>query len=269
MTAIVGVLCSDGVVVGSDSSTTFTRGPQRTIEQETRKIDIIDDRLIVAGTGPVGFHQRFCNVIRSKADAGTLTTKPDKWVKDITSAALRDFAETKVVPVHPGTQIPPGYLPIDYGALVAFTDGKKFYLCEFALCTLQPEFKGADPSIWYASLGSGQVITDPFLGFIRRVIWHSETPNVAVGTYTVAWTLRHVISLNPGGVGGRMQMAVISSSEPPSILEARMLTRSEIHQHEEAVEAVEQYLGDYSSSGGTEPEGEPSATELPEFGTPE
>ena len=51
MTAIVGVLCRDGVVIGTDSSATFTYGPQRTIEQPTEKLSIVDQSVIVAGTG--------------------------------------------------------------------------------------------------------------------------------------------------------------------------------------------------------------------------
>ena len=78
MTAIVGVLCSDGVVVGSDSAATFASGIQPTIEQETIKIDVINDRVIVAGSGLIGLHQRCHNVVRSRADVGLLGRKPDK-----------------------------------------------------------------------------------------------------------------------------------------------------------------------------------------------
>ena len=49
MTAVVGVLCKDGVVVGSDSSATFGPHPQfHTIEQRCKKISVIEDRIIVA-----------------------------------------------------------------------------------------------------------------------------------------------------------------------------------------------------------------------------
>jgi 20S proteasome alpha/beta subunit len=66
MTAIVGIRCKDGVVIGADSSATFTDGGQvRTIEQPTeKKIEIIGDKVIVAGTGSVGHGQRFCAVVR-------------------------------------------------------------------------------------------------------------------------------------------------------------------------------------------------------------
>ena len=65
MTAVVGILCSDGVVVGTDSSMTMASGTFRTIEQPTEKLDVVDNRAIIAGTGSVGHGQRFRNVIEN------------------------------------------------------------------------------------------------------------------------------------------------------------------------------------------------------------
>ena len=41
MTSVVGILCKDGVVVGTDSSATFDNGQIRTIEQPFEKIEIM------------------------------------------------------------------------------------------------------------------------------------------------------------------------------------------------------------------------------------
>ena len=67
MTAIVGIRCKDGVVIGSDSSATFGDGVGRgVIEQLTsRKIQIVGESVIVAGTGAVGHMQRFSAVIQT------------------------------------------------------------------------------------------------------------------------------------------------------------------------------------------------------------
>ena len=67
MTAVVGIRCKDGVVIGADSSATFGDGggPRGVIEQSTsRKIEIIGESVIVAGTGAVGHMQRFSPVIQ-------------------------------------------------------------------------------------------------------------------------------------------------------------------------------------------------------------
>src|SRR5258708_6022823 len=52
MTVLVGVLCQDGVVVGSDGSGTFsTSGNLPTIEQPVQKTFIVGDDVIFAATG--------------------------------------------------------------------------------------------------------------------------------------------------------------------------------------------------------------------------
>jgi hypothetical protein len=68
MTAVVGVLCEGGVVVGTDSSATFAHdiGPEQqapTIEQCMDKLRVVGDSVIVVGTGAVGLGQRFCAIV--------------------------------------------------------------------------------------------------------------------------------------------------------------------------------------------------------------
>src|SRR4051812_46059884 len=70
MTVLVGIKCKDGIVIGSDSSATFGAGQFHTIEQPTKKIEILHDKIIVAGTGQVGLGQRFCDQIEKGFTTG-------------------------------------------------------------------------------------------------------------------------------------------------------------------------------------------------------
>src|SRR5947208_15941015 len=70
MTVLVGVLCQDGVVIGSDSSATFTAGQFRTIEQPTKKTFVVEPDVILAGTGAAGFAQRFQAVVQQVRGGG-------------------------------------------------------------------------------------------------------------------------------------------------------------------------------------------------------
>ena len=59
MTVLVGVLCQDGVVVGSDGSATFAAAPHlKTIEQPVRKTFLVGSDVIFAVTGAGGLGQR-------------------------------------------------------------------------------------------------------------------------------------------------------------------------------------------------------------------
>lgn len=51
MTVLVGVLCQDGVVVGSDSAMTFAAGGTfRTVEQPADKTFVVSPDVLFAGT---------------------------------------------------------------------------------------------------------------------------------------------------------------------------------------------------------------------------
>ena len=59
MTAIVGIYCNDGVVIGTDSSATSSVFQRPIIEYSTEKIEIIDRRIILTTAGSIGLKQRF------------------------------------------------------------------------------------------------------------------------------------------------------------------------------------------------------------------
>jgi len=149
MTAIVGVFCKDGVVIGTDSSATFGQGPHfRTMEQPTEKLDVIAESIIVAGTGEIGMNQRFCKIVSDTWGAKQFKGSEIDVTKLLATLAIKDFQSTFIQPGN-------------YGALIAFPVHHKPFLCEFALSNFQPELKTG--RLWYASMGSAQSITDPFL----------------------------------------------------------------------------------------------------------
>jgi hypothetical protein len=235
MTAIVGVLCRDGVVIGSDSaSTSSTRsGPMgfRTIETPAKKITIIDDKIIVCGSGEVGLHQRFCFVLDVLSKGNAFSAHPIQVATQITQMVLAQFAQTNI---HKGN--------IDYSALVAFHSGSEFKLCEFALGSLEPSFRSDD--LWFACLGSGQPITDPFLGFLRKIFWpYRNAPGIKEGTFFTAWALHHVIDVNPGGINGPIQLAILESGDTGPV--ARSLDEGKIEEHRASVLDAEHYLEEY------------------------
>lgn len=82
-----------------------------------------------------------------------------------------------------------------------------------APCLFQFDYNGAPerstPELPFVALGSGQPIADPFLAFLRRVIWSNSQPTVAEGKLVASWTIDHVCKTNPGGVGGAVQMMVL------------------------------------------------------------
>ncbi|MGV8059391.1 MAG: hypothetical protein AB2L12_15420 [Smithellaceae bacterium] len=219
MTALIGVLCKDGVVIGADSSMTFAQGNNRTIEQPAEKISVIDNHIILAGTGQVGLGQRFEKIVQDAWSHSKFSGHHIDCAKRLTKTVLDDFIETKVIREQ-------------YGALLAFPISGKPYLCEFAITDLQPEFK--TEKMWYCSMGCAQPITDTFLAFMRDIFWTDGPPNIADGVFSVLWTLEMAIQINPGGVNGPIRIATLSGSK--GNVSAKLLTDSELQEHYQALE---------------------------------
>lgn len=229
MTILTGVLCQDGVVVGTDSSATFGASRVRTIEQPCKKIEIIDDHIIITGTGQIGLGQRFSEIVNTHWKQNGFRNKSAiQACRELCALGIKDFISTNA---------PKGA----YGSLMAFAANGKFNLCEFAVDDFQPELK--TDNIWYVAMGSGQNIGDPFLGLVRRIFWKDTPPKLSGGIFAVLWALEHIIDLNPGGIKGPPQMAVLEHSEGG--FRARMLEDSELDEHKGSVRGAEDHLEKY------------------------
>lgn len=227
MTIIVGILCDGGVVIGADSSATFSDGArQRTVEQRTDKITIIDNRVIVACTGEVGLAQRFGNVVEQLWHQQNSEKDHHTFAAQVTKAASENFRFTNASP--------------NIGALVAFPLSGRPYLCEFAYNTLQPEFKEPN-AVWYVSLGSGQPIVDPFLGFIREVFWHETMPNLQLGTFSAIWALDHAVKLNPGGINGPLKVTLLQK-DATGALAVITLTEEDMGEYQLHIEGIKEEM---------------------------
>lgn len=239
MTALVGIYCNDGVVIGADSSATFTAGQVRTIEQQTEKIELIGEYCILAGTGPIRLGQRFNEILQLANKNSIFQGKSTAMevAKTLCQQVINDFAQTGV---GRGT----------YAALVAFGIRHEPFLCEFGLADFQSELKTG--KLWYCSMGSGQHITDTFLGFIRRVFWQDRPPNVNGGVFAATWTLQMAIELNPGGINGPINIAVLEKDKAGK-LKSRMLTPADLQEHEQKIGEMATYIREFSQKDKTDP----------------
>jgi 20S proteasome alpha/beta subunit len=234
MTAIAGVLCADGLVIGTDSSCTFASGTIRTIEQPIEKLTVIGDSVIVAGTGQVGLGQRFNHVVAKAFEAKAFANTPHHIDvgKRLCQEGIADFQVTSA---------PKG----QFAALVGFALGGKPYLCEFAVADFQPEFK--DQKMWYVSLGSGQLITDPFLALMREVFWKTGPPTVQEAIFAVTWALDHAVQVNPGGINAPVRIAVMERVEKGKLY-SRILEEEELLEHRQNIEQGKDRLRDLATS---------------------
>ncbi|HKI38527.1 MAG TPA: hypothetical protein VKA46_42155 [Gemmataceae bacterium] len=233
MTVLVGVLCTDGVVLGSDSSATFAAGPNLdTIEQPVQKTFLVAPDVIFATTGAGGLGQRLEYILQ--ALRGHANDWHDQHHLHHSILISRNMIENMR-----RTFLPPG----GSGALLAFACENGCHLCEFAVADCQQEMKTADT--WFVSMGSGQMITDPFFGLLRRTLLRDAQPTLAEGVLAAYWALHNAIALNTGEINGPIQLAVLRRPAPETPFEARLLGEDELTEHAVAIERIEGYLAAY------------------------
>ena len=147
----------------------------------------------------------------------------------LSQSALNDFAAT-------GAQT--GL----YGALVAVSCADKAELIEFSPTTFQPELKTDD--YWYVSMGSGQSVADPLLGFVRATFWQDDPPRRQDGVFAATMVLKLACDMAPFGVAAPIQMAELSRDKKGK-LKARELAKEELSEHEENVGAAIEHFSKY------------------------
>jgi hypothetical protein len=243
VTVLVGIVCDDGVVIGADTVETFGNAVGfRTIEQPNAvKLRVIGSTVLTATTGAVGLAQRFNEIMKGLNNTSKLNmAKVMEQGTFISQTVIEDFKKTISMMQHQPAQ---GW---GLGALVAMPVGARAELFEFDPIQFHPERrgdpdeKGRDRTSRIVSMGSGQPIADPFLGFIRRVFWTSDKPKVRDARLAVTWTLMQTIHLNTGGVGGVPHLATLEKVDGKWV--ASELEADEIV---EQVAALEKHIGKY------------------------
>lgn len=236
MTVIVGILCKDGVVMASDSAATFGGNGMMTIgQQNMRKVFKINDHILYSGTGAVGIAQLIAECVKNLWDKNNIKAPAASAMNVIgleINRIVRPYLETAVMQ----RQITGEANQSICKSMIALPVAKELCLFNFDM-NGSPEH--ATKELPFISLGSGQMIADPFLALLKRVLWNTTEPTVAEGRLVAVWTIDHVRRTNAGGVGGGIQLATLNKNgtSTPTV---EMVTEAEVQEHMERIESAEQ-----------------------------
>ena len=238
MTLIVGIRCKDNaVIIGTDSAMTFGVSPAiNTIKQPyNEKIEIIDDRIIVAGTGSVGLGQRFVNIVQKELE--------ERILREIGVIEIGCFLCEWAVKNFASTGVKQG----SHGALVAIPCKGKAELIEFGLADFQPEVK--TDANWYVSMGSGQAVADPLLGFVRAIFWGDTPPNRQDGIFAAFMVLKLACDMATFGVALPFHIAVLAPDpNNKGQFFAKKMTQEELLEHEQNFAQATKHFKNYPSA---------------------
>ena len=212
MTLIVGILCEDGTVLASDSYASYAAGASFTIsQQEVTKVRQLGADLIYASTGAIGVSQIITAELTtlSASKFFSKNTTPIDSMRTISrtiSAQVKDLLESaqRLVPLVGAGE---ASMTVICKSLVGVVINRETHLFQFDYGGAPEQATKENP---FVALGSGQPMADPFLAFLKRILWKDRRPTIAEGRLVAAWTIRHVSQTIFGGVGGPVQMASLS-----------------------------------------------------------
>lgn len=230
MTLIVGVICRDGAVVGADSVATAGTAVE---QQVSDKITIEEDNVIIACSGAAGLSQ----LIKEELSGSWHDVKQFSCSKDVRNA-ISDAMYAQIEPT----------------VKRAKSAGNAFSGCDTLVAmpiNYNPvlfHFNGLADSIErnsdlpFVSIGSGSRFADPFLAFLKRILWRDSAPNsTRMAVFGVLWTLQHVSKVSPGlGVGEPHRIAVLENRGSGWI--ANRLSEGELLEHRQAIIDAEDAL---------------------------
>jgi 20S proteasome alpha/beta subunit len=228
MTLLVGVLCTNGIVIAADQQATHGTMGMQTIGQAITKVTVVGGTALFASSGHHGLGQQLeaivqanhTNYLKTNYHAGIQLLQRDFRV--IVDPALNTAAIA--------ARLVGGVARDDAtcGCLLAAPFKDDLKLIEI---TPQVAVECQIPEMPFVSLGSGKANADPFLGFLRRVFWPARTPTVAEGELAAYWTVKHAIDMKTQGVGFDVDVFTIEKSGSSYV--ARQLDAANLKEHED------------------------------------
>jgi 20S proteasome alpha/beta subunit len=212
MTLIVGIACADGVVMAADSAATYGVLGQQTVRQPTRKLEILSESLIVGVSGPVGMGQRYVG------ELARLWEQKHFKGSDLAHQAMDKLRAAILPTIKDEFSMAAAAQPVlgNVAAQHAISSALVAIPVQKVPCLFQFNHQGspeqATARLPFVAIGSGQMTADPFLAFIRELLWEGKQPTLLQGMFAAHWTLHHAIRTSPGGVAGPIHLAVLEKN---------------------------------------------------------
>ena len=224
--------------MGADSAASITvpLGPS-TVCQKCTKLSTVGD-LIIGTSGPVGLGQSF----RDEIDK-TLKGRGNKcfWKTPLDAReglrsamwkhAKLEWESAEVVSKTIGPQAAQSAFS---STLVALPIGDVAHLIQF---DFKSSSEVASDDLPFVSIGSGQPLADPFLAFMRKVLWPKELPVLAHGIFYAVWAVSMTIEFAPAGLAPPVQVFVLAKEG--GSWQARQMEDRELGEHLQAIQEVE------------------------------
>lgn len=236
--------------MGADGAATLGDPRQPTVRQKVKKIFIINNEAIFGTSGHVGLAQQFLWEIKRKWPRGstesTFYRRPgqgkEKVLKD--PEEIMEILSDVFVP-HIEKRVDAAKRTFGSTAetttevLLAMPFGNTPHLLQF---NKQAASEMASKDLPFVTIGSGRLIADTFLAFLKDVFWKDRQPTLSDARFATLWTLEHAIENAPAYLGEPPQLVVLEKNDG---WRARELSKEELEEHRVHIDAAKDALRVY------------------------
>lgn len=264
MTLIVGLKCTDGVVIGADGAATLGNQSANTIRQTTRKLNVIPGKAVLGVSGHNGFSQIFTGALteflsqEQQLPSWQLISEVAQVFEGVAAPLIT--AASRAAPIY-GRRKAIGGAATE--SLVAMSNAGELALIHIGQ-TFLPAL--ATDDLPFFAIGSGEAIADPFLAFLKKVYFPNGRVSLVDGTFAVYWTLAHACQTHHAGVTEPLQLIQLSRDAGVAI---RELGKDDLREHAGMMDAIETEMREFrrTFSGAPKVSLPPKPQREPEAGT--
>lgn len=249
MTLIIGIRCTEGVVMCGDGALSST------IRQSSQKLSIIQPDIMVGFAGALGMAQRQIGLLSRLLTPAPARTQVAAWTLDQVMGELRVQLWPAIEQeMRIAAQAHPAVAQLALAAaetqlMVALTCSGTHQLMRFNAAA-SPE--ACNGQLDCFAIESGRMMADPFLAFLKDTLYGGRALTLAEGRFLAVLAMRHAIRTNPGGIADPVQMTVLERQATGGY-QARELDRTALDEHERDVDAFFQHVGTYVPRAGSPP----------------
>ena len=214
MTLIIGMKCSDGIVMGADSAFVSGTGSATIKRSHKQKICMVDERFLLSYSGEVDYGDRFAGVVEDIYESRLI----DQSYIERNSKIKGDIAYRTAVEISghvndnfSGTRFDDNddndtEHRIRLMLTIPFSENDKFRYELIAFYGHHQPYVVTDDDFAIA-FGSGYNIADPFLEFIRKYVLRDAVPDVEMGSRAVMMAMMLSVPMVAEGVDTPYQIA--------------------------------------------------------------